>query len=126
MRLCRPFLEPMKSTSLPVFPSLSDHTQQKKGKIVKISNAMRFLDSFLVVTQSLHFLAKTLKKEDFALLREHFSSVYPQVHWTLFSEKGFFPYSYLHSFEKFSQPQPAYGDDWKNTLTGKIDVTEDQ
>ena len=98
----------------------------KKGKIVKISNAMRFLDSFLVMTQCLHFLAKTLKKEDFALLREHFSSVYPQVHWTLFSEKGFFPYSYHHSFEKFNQPQPAYGDDWKNTLTGKIDVTEDQ
>ena len=98
----------------------------KKGKIVKISNALRFLDSFQFMTQSLDSLAKTLKKEDFALLKEHFSSVYPQLDWTLFSEKGFFPYSYLDSFEKFNQPLPGYGDDWKNTLTGKIDVTEDQ
>ena len=40
----------------------------KKGKIVKISIASRFLDSVQFMTQSLDSLAKTLKKEDFALL----------------------------------------------------------
>ena len=82
----------------------------KKTKIVKISNALRLLDSFQFMTES--SLAKTLKKEDFALLRGHFSLVYPQLDWTLFSEKGFFPYRCLDSFEKFNQPLPAYGDEW--------------
>ena len=30
----------------------------------------------------------------------------------------------LDSFPKFEKPLPNYGDDWKNTLTGKIDISE--
>ena len=37
-----------------------------------------------------------------------------------------FPYKYLDSFEKFSQPFPAYGDAWRNRLSGKIDVNEQE
>ena len=38
--------------------------------------------------------------------------------------KGHFPYSYLDSFPKFEKPLPNYGDDWKKTLTGKINISE--
>ena len=96
----------------------------KKGQIVKVSNTLRFLDSFQFMSQSLDSLAKTLKKEDFALLKHYFTS--PNNDWTLLCEKRIFPYSYLDSFEKFNQPLPPYGNDWRNTLTGKIDVTKDQ
>lgn len=98
----------------------------KKGKVVKVTNSLRFLDSFQFMAQSLESLAKTLKQEDFHLLRHYFNSTNPQIDWTLLTEKGFFPYSYLDSFEKFNQPLPSFGDSWKNTLTGKIDITEAQ
>ena len=98
----------------------------KKGQIVKVSNTLRFLDSFQFMSQSLDSLAKTLKKEDFALLKHYFTETSPNNDWTLLCEKRIFPYSYLDSFEKFNQPLPPYGNDWRNTLTGKIDVTKDQ
>ena len=38
--------------------------------------------------------------------------------------KEFFFY-YLDCFEKFKHGLPVYGKEWKNTLTGKIDITEE-
>ena len=122
---CLLFLERMKCTSPSVFQSQLVLTK-RKGQIVKVSNTLRFLDSFQFMSQSLDSLAKTLKKEDFALLKHYFTETSPNNDWTLLCEKGIFPYSYLDSFEKFNQPLPPYGNDWRNTLTGKIDVTKDQ
>ena len=76
------------------------------------------------MSQSLDSLAKTLKTDDFLLLTTFFSSTHPTVDWKLLTRKGHFPYSYLDSFPKFEKPLPNYGDDWKNTLTGKIDISE--
>ena len=77
------------------------------------------------MSQSLDSLAKTLKNEDFSLSRTFFSSTtHPKVDWKLLTRKGFFPYSSLDSFPQFEKPLPNYGDDWKNTLTGKIDLSE--
>ena len=76
------------------------------------------------MSQSLDSLAKTLKTDDFSLLKTFFSSTHPTVDWKLLTRKGHFPYSYLDSFPKFEKPLPNYGDDWKNTLTGKIDISE--
>ena len=98
----------------------------KKGKVVKVSHALRFLDSFQFMGQSLDALAKTLKKEDFLLLKDHFTQTNPEVDWTLLTEKGFFPYSYLDSCGKFQEPLPPFGNCWKNSLTGKVDITEAQ
>ena len=53
----------------------------KKDKVVKISNALRFLDSFQFMAQGLDTLAETLKKEDFLLLKDHFTQTNPEV-WT--------------------------------------------
>ena len=38
----------------------------------------------------------------------------------------FFPYSYSDSLGKFKEPLPPFGNCWKNSLTGKIDITEAQ
>ena len=76
------------------------------------------------MSQSLDSLAKTLKTDDFSLLKTFFSSTHPTLDWRLLTRKGHFPYSYLDSFPKFEKPSPNYGDDWKNTLTVKIDISE--
>ena len=39
------------------------------------------------------------------------------------TQKGFSPYSFLDSFAKTEEPLPASGDFWKNSLTGKVDIT---
>ena len=76
------------------------------------------------MSQSLDSLAKTLKIDDFSLSKTFFSSTRPTVDWKLLTRKGYFPYSYLDSFPQFEKPLPNYGDDWKNTLTGKIYISE--
>ena len=65
-----------------------------------------------------------MKTDDFSLLKTFFSSTHPTVDWKLPTRKGHFPYSYLDSFPKFEKPLLNYGDDWKNTLTGKNDISE--
>ena len=97
----------------------------KKNRIVRLFHSLRFLDSLQFMSQSLESLAKTLKADDFALLRQHFSGVPDQVFEKL-TKKGFFPYSFLDSFQKFDEPLPPLGIDWKNTLTGTVDITPDQ
>ena len=83
---------------------------------------MRFLDSYQFVSQSLDNLAKTLKTDDFLLLRDFFSNV-PDHLFCKLTQKGFFPYSFVDSFAKFEEPLPDFGDSRKNSLTGKVDIT---
>ena len=85
----------------------------KKNRIVRLFHSSRFLDSLQFMSQSFESLAKTLKNNDFALLRQHFSSVPDQVFKKL-TKKGFSPYSFLDSFQKFDEPLPPLGIDWKN------------
>ena len=41
-------------------------------------------------------------------------------------KKGVFPYSFLDSFEKLSEKSlPQFGDQWINSLSGQIDVSEE-
>ena len=97
---------------------------KKNHKNATITNNLRFLKSLQFMSQNLDSLAKTLKIDDFPLLKTFFSSIHATVDWKLLTRKGYFPYSYLDSFRKFENPSPCYGDDWKNTLTGKIDISE--
>ena len=62
----------------------------KKGKVVKVSHALRFLDSFQFMAHSLDALAKTIKKEDFLFLNDHFTQTNPEVDRTLLPEKMVF------------------------------------
>ena len=96
--------------------------KKQSEQLVRLYESLRFLDSYQFVSQSLENLAKTIKKDDFLLLKQFFCNI-PDQQFIKLTQKGFFPYSYLDSSEKFKDPLPDYGDSWKNSLTGKIDIT---
>ena len=69
---------------------------------------------------------KILRRHSRQVIFQYPSSFFSNIPDHLFvklTEKGFFPYSYLDSFEKFKEPLPTYDDSWKNSLTGAIDIT---
>ena len=75
------------------------------------------------MSQGLDNLAKTLQHENFKLSREAFGNLNDDEFISV-TRKGFFPYNYLDSFQKNSAPFPTFGPDWKNTLSGKIEISE--
>ena len=87
-----------------------------------VRNELRFLDSSNFMASSLDSLAQTLRDADLKLLRFHFKQ-FCDSDFKKITAKGIFPYSYLDSYRKLGFP--AYGDHWKNTLTGRIDVTQE-
>ena len=99
--------------------------KSKLGQNVVLYHSLRFLDSFHFMSQSLDSLAKTVDKNDFKLLRAGFPNIGYDLFQTL-TKKGFFPYNYLNSFEKFNEPFPPHGPLWYNTLTKAIEITKEQ
>ena len=75
------------------------------------------------MSQGLDNLVKTLQHENFKHSREAFGNLNDDEFISV-TRKGFFPYNYLYSFQKFSAPFPAFGPDWKNTQSGKK-ISED-
>ena len=65
-----------------------------------------------------------MQDADLKLLRFHFKQ-FCDSDFKKIRAKGIFPYSNLDSFRKFQLGFSAYGDHWKNTLTGRIDVTQE-
>ena len=106
--------------------SISVKTGEYKNKFnvkVPLYSHVRFLDSFQFMSQGLENFATTLQQENFKLSREAFGNL-NHDEFNSVNRKGFFPYKYLDSFQKFSAPFPAFGPDWKNRLSGKIDISE--
>ena len=69
---------------------------------------------------------KILQRHSRQVISQYSSSFFsnnPDHLFVKLTEKGFFPYSYLDSFEKFKEPLPTYGGSWKNSLTVAIDIT---
>ena len=95
----------------------------KDGRHVPLYSEIRFLDSFQFTSQSLESLAKTMQTSSLQLLRNKFSDK-SDFDVEKLRGKGFLPYNYLDSFETFSQTFPAYGDAWRNSLSGKMDISE--
>ena len=75
----------------------------KNGRHVPLYSEIRFLDSFQFTSQSLESLAKTMQNSSLQLLRDMFSDM-SGFDFEKIRGKCFFLYSYLDSFEKFSQP----------------------
>ena len=99
--------------------------KDKRNRIVSLYHSLRFLDSLQFMPQSLDALAKTLQSKDFVHLRGYFSNISEGLFKKLI-KKGYFPYGFLDSFSKFEAPLPPYGNDWKNSLTGSIDITNEE
>ena len=97
----------------------------KRGPTKCIKSDIRFLDSLNFMASGLDALAQTLSDEDLSLLKQNFSPDSEEM-FKKFRRKGFFPYGYLDSSEKFDAPFPDYGPDWVITLSGKIDLTLEQ
>ena len=75
--------------------------------------------------QSIDSLAKTIDKGDFKLLQAGF----PNIGEALLEKiirKGFFPYNFLDSSEKFDEPFAPHGPLWYNSLTKSVDITKEQ
>ena len=81
----------------------------------------RFLDSFRCLSGSLVALATTLETKHYIQLSKHFPK-----HVEISQKNGVLPYSFLDSFEKvYEESLPHYGDQWINSLSGQIDVSEE-
>ena len=80
-----------------------------------------FLDSFRFLLGNIDTLATTLETRDHIQLSKHFPK-----HVDILQKKGVFPYSFLDGFEKLPEKSlPHYGDQWINSLSGQIDVSEE-
>ena len=77
------------------------------------------------MASSLDALIKTLEQEDLRILRSGFQHLNDNE-FRKSAKKAYFPYSYLDSQEKCNAPFPVFGIEWRNTLTGKIDISEQQ
>ena len=100
-------------------------SRASRGSISYCIISLRFLDSFQFMSQSIDSLAKTIDKGDFKLLKAGF----PNIGENLFEKitrKGFFPYNFLDSFEKFNEAFPPQGPLWYNSLTKSVDFTKEQ
>ena len=78
---------------------------------------MRFIDSYQFLP-SLEKLVSYLPTESFQILDNYFQNYQP-IERELLHQKGFYPYSYFDSFEKFQENQLPPINYWTNSLNGK-------
>ena len=99
--------------------------QTKKGKPLPIYEELRFIDSFRFMSSSLEKLVSGLPMDCFAMLDQHFSQ-FPKDELLLLHGKGFYPYSYMDSFEKFKLKNLPERRFWTNSLqSGQIGISNE-
>ena len=99
--------------------------KSKVGQNAVLYHSLQILESFQFMSQSSDSLAKAVDKSDFKLLGAGFPNIGDNLFENL-TKKGFFPYNYLDSFEKFDERFPPLGPLWYNNLTKTIEVTKKQ
>ena len=76
----------------------------KNGKIKKLYENLRFIDSYRFMLASLAKLVNNLPNEKFFLLENYFEKLgHSPEKVSLLKQKGHYPYSYFNSFEKFRE-----------------------
>ena len=75
---------------------------------------LKFIDSFPFTPKGLDVLAKTLAGDEFRYLRESCTS----NHFGLIRRKGFYPYDYMDSFDRFDETKLPSQDAFFNKLPG--------
>ena len=91
----------------------------KKGKVQNIYQKLRFLDSLRFMPQSLEKRAKILPNEKFLYFYSQFKGHKTPTQIDLLKRKGVYPYTYVDSFDKFSECELPLKEFWKNTLEGR-------
>ena len=87
----------------------------KKGEIKNKSFKIVFKDSLKFMSSSLEALVNNLPKDGFKNLLKYYSEEQAE----LLKQKGFYPYEYMDSVEKFKEPNPPPQKVFYSKLTGK-------
>ena len=99
----------------------------KYGKVKKIYEYFRFIDSFKFLTTSLEKLVANLPTSAFAIFDSMFCSDQSVDALNLIKEKGIYPYSYMTDRSKFAETEIPPLEKWKNSLdNGKFQITEEE
>ena len=94
----------------------------RRGVEKHVYDYLRFVDSFIFMASSLDKLVSYLPAENFSFLDNHF----PQHCWEelqLLHQKGFYPYSYFDSHEKFQKKSLPSIEKWTNSLQGQVSIS---
>ena len=95
-----------------------------RGVEKNVYEYLRFIDSYRFMASSLEKLVSFLPKDSFHLLDLTFSD-HSQADCELLYQKGFYPYSYFDSHEKFNEKQLPPRRFWTNSLQdGAISISE--
>ena len=87
----------------------------KKGEVKDKSFDIVFKDSLKFMSSSLEALVNNLSKEDFKNLHEIFTPKQAEI----LKQKGFYPYEYMDSEEKFNDTKPPPQKAFNSKLLGK-------
>ena len=99
----------------------------RDGKVKKIYEYLRFIDSFKFLTTSLEKLVANLPALAFAIFDSMFDSDQSVDALSLIKEKGIYPYSYMTDRSKFAETELPPLEKWKNSLdNGKLQITEEE
>ena len=87
----------------------------KKGEVKDKSFDIVFKDSLKFMSSSLEALVNNLPKEDFKNLHKYFTPKHAEI----LKQKGFYPYEYMDTIEKFNDTQPPPQKAFNSKLSGK-------
>ena len=87
----------------------------KKGEVKNKTFKIVFKDSLKFLASSLEALVNNLTKEDFKNLHKYFTPKQAEI----LKQKGFYPYEYMDSEEKFNDTKPPPREAFYSNLSGK-------
>ena len=107
------------SLTLKVF--IEEHLD-RRNRLIQVYEDLQFLDSFRFMNTSLEKLVESLPDDNFfKILDQHFEK-YQSSDIKLLRDKGFYPYSYIDSFDRFKESKFPPLNNWLNSLSGENNV----
>ncbi|EGT57546.1 hypothetical protein CAEBREN_30406 [Caenorhabditis brenneri] len=106
------------SANIEKFISFSYHFEGKafNGGLYTKKYEVRFLDSYGFMASPLDYLSSILKNEQCAITKQYYKC---EETFMLMKRKGVYPYDFMDSFGKYSQPELPPIESFYNTLTGE-------